>query len=65
VTAVGGTTQVPEVAADFSGGGFSDVVRFVLFRSWCVATVLTRRRFQVPAPEVARGSRREVSQITA
>jgi hypothetical protein len=45
VTAVGGTTQVPEVAADFSGGGFSDVVRFSLFRSWCITTTLTRRRF--------------------
>jgi hypothetical protein len=28
VTAVGGTTSVPEVAAEFSGGGFSNVVRF-------------------------------------
>lgn len=31
VTVVGGTTSVPEVAAEFSGGGFSNVVRFALF----------------------------------
>jgi hypothetical protein len=28
VTAVGGMTQIPEIAANLSGGGFSDVVRF-------------------------------------
>lgn len=27
VTSVGGTTQIKEVAADFSGGGFSNYVR--------------------------------------
>jgi hypothetical protein len=31
VTTVGGTTHIPEVAAGFSGGGFSDIVRFTLF----------------------------------
>jgi hypothetical protein len=33
VTAVGGTTHIPEVAVGFSGGGFSDIVRcYVSFR---------------------------------
>ena len=31
MTAVGGTTQVPEVAAGFSGGGFSNLVRSAFF----------------------------------
>jgi hypothetical protein len=30
VTAVGGTISIPEVAAEFSGGGFSDVVSIAL-----------------------------------
>ena len=30
VTAVGGTTSIPEVAAEFSGGGFSNVVSIAL-----------------------------------
>jgi hypothetical protein len=30
VTAVGGTVSVPEVAAEFSGGGFSNVVSIAL-----------------------------------
>ena len=33
VTAVGGTASIPEVAAPFSGGGFSDIVSFRSFRS--------------------------------
>lgn len=51
VTVVGGTTNVPEVAAEFSGGGFSNVVRFSLFRSGCVKTTLTRSWFKFPRPE--------------
>ena len=50
MTAVGGTTNVPEVAAEFSGGGFSNVVRFALVRSDCVTNTLTRKRFQFPRP---------------
>jgi len=51
VTAVGGTTQVPEVAAEFSGGGFSDLVRSAFFCSWCVTTALTRRCFKFKRPK--------------
>jgi hypothetical protein len=29
VTVVGGTAYIPEVAADFSGGGFSNYVRHI------------------------------------
>jgi hypothetical protein len=50
VTTVGGTTQIPEVAADFSGGGFSEVVRFALFRFGSVTTTLTRKYFKFPRP---------------
>jgi hypothetical protein len=31
VTAVGGTTSIPEVAAELSGGGFSNIVSFTHF----------------------------------
>jgi len=64
VTAVGGTTQVPEVAAEFSGGGFSNIVRFAVFHS-CCNNNLDKETFKVPTPKVARGRHREVSQIAA
>ena len=49
VTAVGGTTHIPEVAAYFSGGGFSDYVRYP-FPSVLVRA-RTRRFTQFPRPE--------------
>jgi hypothetical protein len=50
VTAVGGTTHIPEVAAEFSGGGFSDIVRCT-FCSGRVTMTLIRKRFEFPRPE--------------
>jgi tripeptidyl-peptidase-1 len=60
VTAAGGTTHIPEVAVDFSGGGLATSC-VALFRSGRVTTLfkLTRICFQVPAPEVARCRRGE------
>ena len=36
VTAVGGTTGIPEVAADFSGGGFSNYVSSFVIQGWFI-----------------------------
>ena len=40
MTAVGGTTLIPEIAADLSGGGFSNYVR-LFSKIPCVLTYLT------------------------
>ena len=63
VTAVGGTLSIPEVAAPFSGGGFSDIVSFRSFRS--NVTVIRMGKILVPAPVVSRRRRAKVSSNTA
>ena len=42
VTAVGGTSYIPEVASNFSGGGFSDYVRLLFNPFLRVLANLTR-----------------------
>ena len=51
VTAVGATTQIPEIAANFSGGGFSNYVRLL----YLLRPYSSDGRTSVPTPGLARG----------
>ena len=48
VTAVGGTIHVPEVAVDFSGGGFSNFVSIFLFMVIRVFTYMALSSLDLP-----------------
>jgi hypothetical protein len=63
VTAVGGTVSVPEVAADFSGGGFSNVVSIALLYSLEYYNNGDGEKTVVPAAAVSKHRREEVSPI--
>jgi hypothetical protein len=64
VTAVGGTTSIPEVAAEFSGGGFSNIVSIALLCSLKHSGHEDGGITVVPASAVSRHRREKVSPIT-